>query len=96
MDFFTDLLATASGKIGFAALLVPLLGLIIKKVPMQRLKKWLYEASYSIGRLVTTRGNRSWWGSIYSSTIEPWLIVVFRDTLGAISKGFVDGMESDN
>ncbi len=96
MEFINDLLAIKGAGLSLIALVTLVIGRVIKIVPWKWLEKALFSASFGLGVLVSTRGNRVIIAKLYNSTIEPLLKFLLRTFLGAIVGGFVKGLESDD
>lgn len=71
--------------------------LILKKIPTEKIRAWIYEFWYMIGRALSSAGNKwKWTAKIWENTIEPWICGFADMLLGALISGFLDGLRSDN
>ncbi|MBU8901784.1 MAG: hypothetical protein KOO69_03510 [Victivallales bacterium] len=71
--------------------------LILKKIPTKKVRAWIYELFYMIGKMISAAGNKwKWTAKIWENTIEPWICGFIDMIGGAVISGFLDGLRSDN
>ena len=91
MDFFTNNITLLAG--GTSAGLVLWL---LKKIPNEDLYAWVKTGAYWAGTAMTLGLSKfKWTKSLWNSTVEPYFIDLFDNTVGAAVQGFIDGLKSD-
>jgi len=70
---------------------------VLKKVPNEQIKNIVGTFAEGIGTTVTLGLSKWKWTALYwNKTIEPWLIDLLDNTLGAFTEGLIKGLRSDN
>ena len=70
---------------------------VLKKVPNQQIAGIVETFFYGCGKTMTLGlSSLSFSKKFWNSTIEPWFIDLFDNTMGAAVRGFIAGLRSDN
>ena len=99
MEFLNNALGMVTGNAtiiaggGTAAIVL----WVLKKVPNDQIKNIVGTFAEGIGTTVTL-GMAKWslTKNLWNSTIEPWLIDLLDNTIGAFTEGLIKGLRSDN
>ena len=96
---FDSLIGLASGNSGLlmGGGTAGIILFILKKVPNEQIANIVGTAAETFGTVITL-GLSKWSFSkkYWNSTVEPWFIDLFENTIAAAVNGFVKGLRSDN
>ena len=91
MDFLTNNLTMLVGG-GSSAIAL----WVLKKIPNEDIYNWVETGGYWLGSIVTLgAGKWSFSKKIWNKTVEPYLIDLISNTVGAAVEGFIKGLRSD-
>ena len=89
--FFTGkILSYIGGTIG-----VLILGYILKKIPNEKISKKVDVVFYGLGWLLTGWANKKL-PKVWEKALEPFVIDLIDNVLGAMVRGFIRGLKADN
>ena len=99
MDFLNNAIGMVTGNAtviaggGTAAIVL----WVLKKVPNEQIKNIVSTFAEGLGTTMTLGLSKwSWTKSLWNTTIEPWLIDLIDNTIGAFTAGLIKGLRSDN
>ena len=99
MDFLNNAIGMVTGNAtliaggGTAAIVL----WVLKKVPNDQIKNIVSTFAEGLGTTMTLVLSKwSWSRNYWNSTIEPWLIDLISNTIGAFTNGLIKGLRSDN
>lgn len=93
---FTSLLES-----GISTVIVPVVGIVLlfifKKIPNEKIRKYIGGFAYGLGVTVTIGLSKfKWTAPFYKKTIEPYLVDLIDNVIGSAVTGFIKGLHSDN
>ena len=99
MEFLNNALGMVTGNAtiiaggGTAAIVL----WVLKKVPNDQIKNIVGTFAEGIGTTVTLGLSKwKWTAAYWEKILEPWLIDLLDNTIGAFTEGLIKGLRSDN
>ena len=91
ISFFTGkALAYVGGSIG-----VLILAWILKKIPNDKFNPMVEKCFYGIGWVITGWATKRL-PKVWNKLLEPWIVDLIDNVIGAAVRGFINGLRSDN
>lgn len=82
-------------KWGIGTALTVLAGYVLKRIPNEKISKAVEKFFYGIGFVCTGWMSKKL-PKLWNKIVEPWIVDLINNVIGAAVRGFIRGLKSDN